>query len=347
MADEPELLVDAAGGVVCVTLNRPRALNAVSLPMFRELNAGLAQWASDPAVRMVLFQGAGERAFCSGGDIRAVYEAGTRGDFGFTADLFRCEYTADWQVHSLGKPSLALMDGVVMGGGCGLSVLGTHRVVTERTLLAMPETGIGFFPDVGAAWFLSQCPGRIGLYMALASARLGAADVIYAGLADAYVPSDRLEDLTGALSDGLSADDAITRFAEDAGPAPLAEHRAAIDRCFAGGSVAAIIAALEAEEGNWACRTLEALAARPPFSLTLTFRAVAAAPGRSLKDCLVTDYRVCQRFMHRPDFYEGIRAMLVDKDNSPTWHPGTLTAVDEREVESYFASLGEDDLELT
>lgn len=347
MSDERELLVDAAGGVVCVTLNRPRALNAVSLPMFRELNAGLARWAADPAVRMVLFRGAGDRAFCSGGDIRAVYEAGKRGDFGFTADLFRYEYTVDWQVHSLGKPVMALMDGIVMGGGCGLSVLGTHRVVTERSLLAMPETGIGFAPDVGSAWFLSRCPGRIGRYMALTSARLGAADILYAGLADAYVPSDRLEELTGALISGLSPDDAVVRFAEDAGPAPLAEHRATIDRCFAPGSVAEIVAALEAEEGNWARRTLEALAARPPFSLAIALRAVATAPGRSLKDCLITDYRVCQRFMHRPDFYEGVRAVLVDKHNSPAWHPATLAGVGDREVESYFASLGEDELELT
>lgn len=345
---EPGLAVERAGGVVLVTLDRPGVLNAMDLSMFRGIHDGLALWARDDSVEAVVIRGAGDRAFSAGGDVRLLHQARERGDYRLMADVYRVEYTADRLIHRFPKPWVALMDGVVMGGGCGISVNGSHRVVTERTALSMPETAIGFFPDAGATHFLSRCPGALGLYLGLTGARLGAADAIYAGLADAYVPSSRQGELIDALIAGSPADEALARFACDPGAPPLARHRAAIDRCFAKGSVKEIFAALGGEEGRgegeWSGRTRDIMAARPPFSLAVAWRAIGAGAAMTIEDCLIMEYRVCQRFMRRDNFFEGVRAMIIDKDRKPRWRPDSLEEVDAAEVESYFKPLGEDDL---
>ena len=326
------------GGLGLVTLDRPRALNALTLDMIRALDARLAAWAADASVRAVAIRGAG-KAFCAGGDLTALCE----GDAAYRRIFFRDEYRLDRRVFRFPKPYLALIDGVVMGGGVGVSVHGSHRVASERTLFAMPETGIGLFPDVGGGYFLPRRPGRIGMYLALTGARLRAADCLYAGIATHYVPGDRLDALVDALADG-DVEATLARFASDPGPPPLAEHRAAIDRCFAGSSVEAIVATLEAESGDWARTTRATLAAKSPTSLKLAFRQLSAGATLDFEAVLVMEYRLSQFCMAGHDFFEGVRAVVIDKDNAPRWRPATLAEVTEAEIDRAFRPLGDRDL---
>ncbi len=340
MSDDAELLIERSGGAVVVTLNRPAALNAIAMGMYRGLSDGLEAWLDDPSVRVVVVRGAGDRAFSAGGDIRMLYEARRRGDQAFLADVFKLEYALDRFIHRYPKPYVPLMDGLVMGGGCGLSVHGSHRVVTERTALAMPETAIGFFPDVGASYFLSRCPGAVGIYLGLTGAQIGAADALYAGLADRYVPSDRLADLTAAMADGMAADAAVDTFAADPGPPPLAGHQEVIDRCFFRDTPEAVMDALEAEGGDFARQAREILGTRPRFSLQVTLEAIRRGADLSVEECLVMEYRVSQRFMHRDAFFEGVRAAVIDKDGRPAWDPHE--PADAGEVAACFAPLDDE-----
>src|SRR5437762_10256617 len=236
MSEAEDILFGCEGGVATVTLNRPQALNAFTLDMYRRFDPILRGWAEDPAIHAVLIRGAGERAFCAGGDVRAIYEAGRglSGDRSLTSVFFREEYELIRRIHRYPKPYVALIDGITMGGGAGVSVNGAYRVATERTMLAMPETGIGLFPDVGATRFLNRCPGRIGRYLGLSGARVNAADALYCGFATHAVKRDSVEALLDVLShEPISVADCLRRFALDPGPAPLAVLQAAIDRGFA------------------------------------------------------------------------------------------------------------------
>ncbi|MEX0814730.1 MAG: enoyl-CoA hydratase/isomerase family protein [Dongiaceae bacterium] len=339
MSGAQPILFERRGRLAVVTLNRPAALNALTLDMIRQLDRKLADWAVDPSVGAVVIRGAGERAFCAGGDVRALYD----GDAAYRAAFYRDEYRLDRRVFRFPKPYVALIDGVVMGGGVGVSVHGSHRVASERTLFAMPETGIGLFPDVGGGYFLPRRPGRIGMYLALTGARLGAADCLYAGIATHHVPGDRLDALVDALADG-DVDATLVRFATDPGPPPLAERRAAIDRCFAGGSVETIIATLEAESGDWARTARATLAAKSPTSLKLTFRQLSAGATLDFEAVLVMEYRLSQFCMAGHDFFEGVRAVVIDKDNAPRWRPATLAEVTDAEIDRAFRPLGDSDL---
>ena len=344
MDGAPELLIGHKGGVACITLNRPRVLNALSLAMYRELGDVLEKSAANPDVDLVVVRGAGERGFCAGGDLHVVHAACARGDAAFVDDVFRTEYTLNRRIHAYPKPYMALMDGLVMGGGCGISVHGSHRVVTERTRLAMPETAIGFFPDVGSGHFLSRCPGALGTYLALTGTAIGAADAIAGGLADACVPSGLLDKLVDALATGMPAEKAIAEFAVDPGEPSLQRHGEVIERCFSRESVEAVVAALAAEEGAFARETHGRLSAIAPFSLKVTLQAIRSAAAMSVEECLIMDFRVCRRMVWRADFAEGVRALLVEKDGDPKWQPGSLSAVDAAEVGACFASLGAKDL---
>jgi enoyl-CoA hydratase len=342
------LAVERRGGLCLVTLDRPQALNALTLPMIEGLAALLAAAAGDPAVAAVAIRGAGERAFCAGGDIRALYEARRQGG-ALTRDLYRHEYRLNRRIAAFPKPYVALIDGIVMGGGVGVSLLGSHRVVGDRALFAMPEAAIGFFPDVGAGWFLKHCPGRIGLYLGLTGTRLGPADLIHSGLASHYVPSARLTALLDALPaavatpGGLEA--CLAGFARPTEAAPLAGRRAAIDRCFAGASVEAILAALEAAPEPWAADAAKAIRQASPTSLKVTLRHLGAEPP-DLAAVLRCEYRLSQHFMRGSDFFEGVRAAIIDKDRRPRWQPDRLEAVDEALVAGYFAPLAEPDLDF-
>lgn len=343
MTDAPEILAEIEGGVALVTLNRPAALNALTLGMVRALDPLLAGYAADPDVRAVAVRGAGDRGFCAGGDVRALYEGKARGE-PITADFFREEYRLNRRIFTFPKPYVALMDGIVMGGGVGVSVHGSHRVVCEATAFAMPETGIGLFPDVGGSYFLPRLPGGIGMFLAMTGARLKAADCVHAGLGDAFVPLARHGDLLARLRAGQGADAAIAALSADPGPAPLATHRAALDRCFAAESVEAILAALDAEGTDWAAQQAAAMRAKSPTSLKIAFRQLRLGRDLSFDDCLTMEYRLSQRVMAGHDFFEGVRAVVIDKDNAPRWRPARLDDVTAAEIDACFAPLGAADL---
>lgn len=336
-----DLLFERRGGVGLIRLNRPRALNAFTLEMTRRLDQTLKSWATDPAVVLVAIRGAGTRAFCAGGDVRALYDAGPRSPY--TEIFYREEYALNRRIFRFPKPYVALIDGIVMGGGVGISAHGSHRVVTERTLFAMPETGIGLFPDVGATWLLSRCPGETGLYLGLTGARIAGADLIALGLAEAMVPSACLDDLERNLAEARARteiDALLDRYRTDPGEGTLASCRTAIDRCFAAPTVEAILAALDAERTDWARSTARTLLSKSPTSLKVTLRQLRL--GRRLPDfeaAMRLEFRLVQRFMADGDFFEGVRAQIIDKDQRPRWSPERLEAVTEAAVDAYFAPL--------
>jgi enoyl-CoA hydratase len=341
-----DILCERRGKSGHITLNRPKALNALTLPMIRVMDPQLRAWASDPSVETIVLTGAGEKAFCAGGDVRAVYEAGkgiNGADKALTRDFFFEEYRLNRLIHRYAKPYVSLIDGICMGGGMGLSVNAPIRVVSERAMMAMPETGIGLFPDVGGSHFLSRCPGELGAYLALTGARLKAADMIHARLATHYVPSAKLPALQSAL-ESEAADLALKRFAESAGDAPLAAERARIDACFSGGTLEAILETLGAEGSEWAQKTRATLLTKSPTSMKISLRAVRAGASLSIEDCLRMEFRMVQGCMRNHDFFEGIRALLVDKDNAPKWQPASLAAVTPAMVDSYFAPVPAGDL---
>ncbi|MBI5014352.1 MAG: enoyl-CoA hydratase/isomerase family protein [Deltaproteobacteria bacterium] len=338
-----DVLFDLRGPVAFVTLNRPEALNALTLGVIRPYAERLAAWARDPAVAAVVLRGAGDRAFCAGGDIRAVCR--TRGGPEDETDVFfREEYALDGAVARFPKAHVALWNGITMGGGVGLSVFGSHRVATERTLFAMPETGIGFFCDVGATWLLPRLPGQSGMYLALTGSRVGPADAVELGLATHFVPSGRLGELEEALvrapwsGDGRETAEAVLgAFAEPAGAAPLSVHREAIDRCFSADSVEEIVRRLEGERSAWARETLETLGKKSPTSLKVVHEALRRGAALELDDALAVEVRLSQRFVVSHDFCEGVRAALEDQDHRPRWQPPTLPEVSSDLVASYFA----------
>ncbi len=286
MTATDEIVLERQGGLGLITLNRPKALNTLSLAMYRVFDPQLVTWGGDPRIHALAVRGAGDRAFCAGGDVRAIYEARRQpaGAGDYKADFFREEYCLIQRVHRFPKPYVALCDGITMGGGCGISINGSHRVVTERSLFAMPEVHIGLFPDVGASRFLTRCPGQLGRYLALTGTRIRAADALYCGIATHYVPHARIGELTAALA-GLDwragearslVDAAIARLADDPGPATLPALQGDIDRCFAGSSVEEIVAALGREEAAWAKEALAQIERASPLSLKITFPSARA-----------------------------------------------------------------------
>jgi enoyl-CoA hydratase len=346
-----DILFGRKGGIGTVLLSRPHALNAFTLGMYRQFEPKLRAWVSDPEIHAVLVEGAGDRAFCAGGDVRAVYEAGKgiSGDPSFTSVFFAEEYRILPVIHHYPKPYIALLDGITMGGGAGVSVNGAYRVATERTMFAMPETGIGLFPDVGATRFLNLCPGHIGRYLGLTGARLGGADALYCGLATHFVPHERVPDLIATLSgtawetgrEREQVDAVLRQFAADPGPPPIAARRATIDRCFAGETVEAILDALQSETGDpgWAAEIRAMLLTKSPTSLRITLHQLVVGRGFDLEDALKLEYRMTQHVMAAHDFYEGIRAVLIDKDQQPRWQPANLAEIGDAATEAYFASL--------
>ncbi len=338
-----EVLFCIEGGVVEITLNRPAAMNALTLDMARELYDRLSGWATADAVRAIVVRGAGDRAFCAGGDIRALYDAKQNGD-PLTAEFFRAEYRLNHLVFHYPKPYIAMIDGIAMGGGVGLSVHAGTRIASESTLFAMPETGIGLFPDVGGSYFLPRCPGAIGMYLALTGARLRAADCLYAGIADHFIENAHHDALVADLRAGTAIGDAVKRAAGDPGPAPLAEKFDAINNCFANDGVEAIQAALEQRGDEWADKTLHAMAGKSPTSQKIAYFQLGEGAAKDFDACMVMEYRLSQHVMAGHDFFEGVRALIVDKDNAPHWQPDTLAEIDDAAVAAYFAPLGEGDL---
>jgi enoyl-CoA hydratase/carnithine racemase len=358
MSGTDEILLGREGGLATLTINRPKALNALTLDNYRRIDPALRAWEADPSVHAVVVRGAGDRAFCAGGDVRAVYKAGRGigGDPDLTAVFFHEEYELIRRIHRFTKPYIAIIDGITMGGGAGISVNGAYRIATERTLFAMPETGIGLFPDVGATRFLNRCPGHVGRYLGLTGARLNAEDALYCGFATHFVAHDRVEELMIALAEakpGLSFEAAILdSYSIDPGPAPLGALQPAIDRCFAGGSVETILDALAAEaaggtQAAWAEETRASLLTKSPTSLKITLRQLAIGRDYDLEATLALEYRLTQHVMAAHDFYEGVRAMLIDRDQKPRWRPATLAEVSDSMIDAYFAPIGDRELRFT
>ncbi|AFE11083.1 enoyl-CoA hydratase [Corallococcus coralloides DSM 2259] len=348
-----DVLLETRGALGLVTLNRPKALNALSLEMCHVMHPRLDAWAADPSVKAVVIRGAGGRAFCAGGDVRAVASSVARSDASLSREFFRAEYALNHRIHHFPKPFIALVDGICMGGGLGLSVHGAFRVVTEKLVLAMPETAIGIFPDVGGGWFLPRFPGEAGTYLGLTGARCDAADALWLGYATHRVESSRLEDVVGALAaadwSGPGREVAarvLQGFPQDAGASGLAARADVIDRCFQGNRVEDILAALEREGTAWAEETRATLLRMSPTSLRVTLRQLRIGRGQDYDTTARMEYRLSQALTQRPDFQEGIRAVLVDKDQKPRWSPATLAEVSDAEVEACFAARPGDELEL-
>jgi enoyl-CoA hydratase len=341
MTGTGDILFEAQGALGLITLNRPKAMNALTLDMIHAMTERLGVWAEDDDIAAVVVRGAGDKAFCAGGDVLALIRPDNAA---FIEGFFRDEYRLNRMIYRYPKPYVALIDGVAMGGGVGVSVHGRYRIATERTLFAMPETGIGMFPDVGGTYFLPRLAGELGLYLGLTGARLKAADCLHAGLAEAYLPQDRHGELLAGLADGRWPETLLAELGGDAGPASIADHREAIDRCFSADSVAGIMARVGAEGGEWADWTLAALRRMSPTALKIAFRQIGEGRGLDFEDCMMLEYRLSQRVIPGHDFREGVRALLVDRDMSPKWSPPTLAGVTDDHIDGYFAPLPGGDL---
>ena len=338
---EPDLIVRQDGRAGRITLNRPKALNALTYEQAIAIERILDEWAADDSVHVVIVDGAGERAMCAGGDVMALYNK--RDDGGeFAAQFWRDEYRLNAKIGRYAKHYVAIMDGIVMGGGIGIAGHGSHRIVTERSSLAMPETTIGLVPDVGGMWLLANAPGRMGEYLGLLSERMAAADAIYAGFADTFVEADRLEDMIAAMADadGDPIGVAAASFAAAPAPATHAQRQDDIDQLFSGDTLEEIVSNLEASDVDWAAGALKAIEQRSPLALKLTLAAVRAARGLdSLEAALNLEYRLTCRLFERGEFIEGIRALLIDKDKAPKWNPPTIEAVSDDLVAEIMAPL--------
>jgi enoyl-CoA hydratase/carnithine racemase len=334
MQDEQSVIARRDGRVGRIVLNRPKALNALDLAMIRACTRALATWHDDPHVHAVVIEGAGDRAFCAGGDVRALRQYELDGEHHKAETFFREEYELNLMIARYPKPYVALIDGICMGGGIGVSVHAPYRVATEHAAFAMPETAIGFFPDIGATFFLPRLPGRLGTYLGLTGTRMEGADAVHAGLATHFAPRADLPALSRALAeDGLGA---LGHHTVTPPPFSLAPHRAAIDRCFGAGGVAEIVQRLEVCGGAWAIKAAAALRAVSPSALCWTLEALRRGADMTLPQCQGAELALTRTTMRHPDFAEGVRAMVVDKDRAPRWQPARIEDVAPASIAAMF-----------
>jgi len=333
--EDAHILVRAQGALGRLMLNRPKALNALTLPMCESITAALKDWESAPEIRAVLIEAVPGRAFCAGGDMRAIYELGKARD-PRAMEFFAKEYALNLAIAEYPKPYVALLDGIVMGGGAGVSVHGKFRIVTENTVFAMPETAIGFFPDIGASYFLPRCPGAMGLYLGLTGARIDGADMLALGLATHFVPAVRIGEIAPRLSAGEDMEAVLASLSAVPPLSRLAALRDRVDRAFAGGSLEIILSALR-NEGEWGAQTAALLRRLSPTSLKLVHRQLLNGAMQKLEDCLAMELRIAAELLQGEDFYEGVRAVLIDKDHAPDWRPSRLEEVGEEALTRYFS----------
>lgn len=345
MTTEPEIIARKIGQVGRITLNRPKALNALTHNMCLMMIEALEAWRGDDAVKAIIVDGAGEKGFCAGGDILKLHNSGKAGDD--QAWLFwRDEYRLNTLIFHYPKPYVALIDGITMGGGVGVSVHGSHRVAGDKTMFAMPETGIGFHPDVGGAYFLPRLAGEIGTWMGLTGARLKAADAVASGLATHYCPSGDYDKLIAALeSADLSDEDALEvlleEFSGDPGDSELAHTRGLIDAAFSGNRVEEIVSRIEGAGDAWSAKQAKVLTSKSPTALKLTLAALRKGADLSFEDVMRQDLRASVWCLSGKDFYEGVRAVIIDKDNAPAWDPTTLASVNDNDIAGAFDRLDE------
>jgi enoyl-CoA hydratase len=346
------VLTRIQGGVGYITLNRPKALHALNLPMCEVILSALKQWRDDPDVHVVVIDHAdGTRGFCAGGDIAMLRESGMS-DGKEARAFFAEEYRMNAAIKAFPKPYVAIMDGVTMGGGVGLSVHGSYRIATERTLFAMPETGIGLFPDVGGGWFLPRLRGELGTWLALTGARLKGSDVAAAGVATHFLPSELVPNLKAQILDAdFSAGAAellgviLKSLTHTIPAASYAEHNALIDSAFRGDRAEDMVAALEASDSDWGQKQAALLRTKSPETVKVALRQVReGARCETFEENMRMEYRIGWRKVQSPDFIEGVRAVIIDKDNAPAWSPARLEDVSNADVDRYFAPLGADEL---
>lgn len=341
---ETDVLFEKRGKLGLITLNRPRAINALNHGMVKSITATLTEWKDDDLVATVAVIGAGERGLCAGGDIVSIYRDARSGDISSTAEFWRDEYSLNLMIANYPKPYVAIMDGVVLGGGIGISAHGSHRIVTERSKLGMPETGIGFVPDVGGTWLLAHAPGELGTYLALTAGSVSGADAIAMGLADWWMPSGSIPQLLASLERAEAAE-VVVLLAVEPPASTLLAQQPWIDRAFEGDSVPVIVDRLRASPDESAQAAALSVAAKSPSALAVTLaslRRVKDLPD--LEAALKQEFRVSLRALRAHDFAEGIRAQVVDKDRSPHWQPAELDGVEATTVAAYFESLGDDEL---
>lgn len=334
---EQDVIFESLNNAGIITLNRPKALNSINTSIVSKMLPQLQEWEKSKA--LVIIKGAGDRAFCAGGDVKAAIdkEEGPR--------FFRTEYNVNYTIGNYKIPYIAIINGITMGGGLGLSVHGRYRVATEKTVIAMPETKIGLFPDVGGSYFLPRLQVNLGLYLGLTGDRLKGKDVVKAGIATHFVPSQRLYELEKLLSrcfNDMEVSSLLSKFNEPPEEFSLAPHIKHINYCFAASTIEEIIERLEKVQNDWSVKTLETLGQMCPGSLKITLRALQRGAQLELGQCLKMEFRLACRATENHDFPEGVRALLIDKDNKPKWNPKTLTEVTDDYVESYFKKLPED-----
>ena len=342
--ESDEVLTRVDGGIGLITLNRPKAINSLNQNMVDLLSTVLIRWERDDAVRAVVLSGAGERGLCAGGDLVPLYHS-MRRDGVEARRFWRDEYLLNGQIGRFAKPYVALMDGIVMGGGVGVSAHGSVRVVTDTSKVAMPEVGIGFIPEVGQMYLLSRAPGALGMHCALTGASFTGADAIALGFADHYVPHSDLDAFTRAIvADGV--DSALAHHAIEPPPSELAAQREWIDECYSKDTAIDIVASLREHQGDGAGPANDAanlIASRSPISVSVAFEGVRrAAKMETLEDVLTQDYRMSSAASRSHDFVEGIRAQIIDKDRNPKWSPATLAEVTVADVAAYFAPVDDD-----
>lgn len=349
MSQTPEILCEVRGAAGMVLLDRPKALNALNLPMVRELARALDAWEKDPAVERIVVASTSEKAFCAGGDIRTLHDLGKAGRQDEMLAFWAEEYVLNARIQSYPKPYIALIDGIVMGGGVGISLHGSHRIAGDRYLFAMPEVGIGFFPDVGATYALPRLPGAAGIYLALTGDRVGAADALAFGLVTHAAPSARMAELTEALTRRGALDEILAEFSHDPGQPKLAAERETIADCFGAPTLPEILARLDAAAGDgsaFAAKLRQTLAVKSPTSVAIAFEQMRRGATLDFAEAMRTEFRIVSRIAHGHDFYEGVRAVVIDKDHAPHWQPATLDDVDPADIAAYFAPLGATELQL-
>ncbi|NOZ43228.1 MAG: enoyl-CoA hydratase/isomerase family protein [Alphaproteobacteria bacterium] len=346
-----DILFETRGPLGLITLNRPQALNSLNTAMCRLLDQALIGWAKDDSIRAVIIQGAGGKAFCAGGDVKTLAQ-NSPDDHHLATEFFATEYIMNSRIYHFPKPYIALLDGITMGGGVGVSIHGSHRIVTEKCLFAMPESAIGLIPDVGGSYFMPRLPGRLGLYLGLSGARLKGADILYAGIGTSYMTSARIADFITALAaaeinDAGDVDRIIAEFAEDPGAAPLDEFRDLIEAAFGETTLEDIFDHLAAIDHPWAAKTLTKLRKMSPVSMKVIIEQITRGATLDFNDAMKMEYRIVSHIVaYCSDFYEGVRAVLIDKDNTPSWHPPTVTAVTDDMVAAHFTTLGAKELDL-
>jgi enoyl-CoA hydratase len=344
---DTDIICEKQGACGILTLNRPKALNAINIAMTRAIAAALDAWQADSEIKLILLRGAGDKAFCAGGDIRHLYELGKAGQHDEQLTFYREEYLLNRRMALYPKPIVALIDGIVMGGGAGLAMHASHRVAGDGYTFAMPEVAIGLFPDVGATYFLSRLPGNAGTYLALTAKRAEPGDAVAVGLVNAYVPSVKFAELTDRLIAGEVIDGCIDALKAEPPASKMMEFANFIKLCFAPPTVDAILGEID-EAGyagmDFATQTYDAIAGNSPTCLAIALRLMQIGPKLDLDEVIKLEYRLMTHMMRSADFYEGVRAAIIDKDRQPKWKPSEIDAVKPADIDPYFVPLADGEL---